>query len=107
MIEIAQRRTLTSKIFQDGNLFHGNFHIGHIHYPSGLSKDGLLSDIDTTLQYNSISKIFGMTKASYDAEIGLYGDVRFHNVSGSLAVTIPNLSKIEGVPYNGSPFGLL
>jgi len=107
LIEIAQRRTLTSKIFQDGNLFHGNFHIGHIHYPSGLSKDGSLSDIDTTLQYNSTSKLFSTTKASYDAEVGLFGDVRFHNVSGSLAVTIPNLSKIEGVPYSGSAFGLL
>ena len=105
MIERLSKRTLTSKTFENGNGFKGQFHIGHIHYPSGLSKNGKLADIDTTLEYNVTSKTWGMTKASYDAEIGIHGDVRFHNGDGSVARTISNLSKIEAKPYAGSEFG--
>ena len=56
-----------------------------------------MQDIDTVAVYNSTSRIYSMTHASYEAEIGLYGDVRFHNVDHSVTFTLDNPAKIEAV----------
>ena len=108
MVELLDKRTLTQKRYAlENGVYRLDAHIGHIHYQDGADKDGAFQDCDTTLEYNNASQTFGMTKASYEAELGLYGDVHFHNVDSQLALTLDNPAKVEGVPYLDSPFGKL
>jgi hypothetical protein len=108
MRELLDKRSFTAKHFElENGLYLMKAHIGHIHYRDGALKDGEFLDIDTVLDYNAKSESFQMTKASYEAEIGLYGDVTFHDVDHSLEFRLPNPNKIEGVPYDGSAFGKL
>ena len=97
--ELLGKRSLTAKHFDIGNgSFNGLCHIGHLHFPDGPLKNGLLKDINTTLRYNAISKVYQMVDASYEAEIGLYGDVRFYNVDHSIEFRLPNPNKVQPVP---------
>lgn len=106
--ELLDKRVLTAKHFELGDgSFLGNFHIGHIHFPTGALKDGTLDDIDTTLNYNAVSKSYQMTSASYEAEVGLYGGVRFHNVDHFIEFRLPNPNKVQATAYSGSEFGRL
>jgi hypothetical protein len=82
-------------------------HIGHIHFRDGALKNGAFRDVNTTLNYNAASKSFVMNEASYEAEIGLYGDVRFYNVDHSLQFQLPNPNRVEAASYDGSAFGRL
>jgi hypothetical protein len=108
MRELVEKRTATAKHFDLGNgICRLEAHIGQIHYRDGASKDGAFQAIDTTLEYYEALRGFGVTQASYEAQIGLYGDVRFFNVDHSLEFRLPNANKIEAQPYAGSEFGRL
>jgi hypothetical protein len=104
--EILAKRTLTQKTFNLGNGSKRlNAHIGHIHYQSGALKNGAMSEIDTTLNYNAKSAKYSMTNASYEAEIGLYGDVHFHNVDSAIEFALANPNRVQAEAYTGSEFG--
>lgn len=106
VVEVLGKRSFTAKHFDLGNgSLLGKMHIGQIHYRDGASKTGAFQDIDTTLTYNPVSKTFAMTKASYEAEIGLYGDVRFHNVDGDMSFVLDNPNRVEARSYSGSEWG--
>jgi hypothetical protein len=115
MTELLQKRSFTAKHFEiDPRIgeygetipqFLMEAHIGHIHHQDGPLKDGAFQDIDTVPEFNSQTGLYSMRKASYEAEIGLYGDVRFHNVDHSLTFQLPNPNRVEGVPFDGSEWG--
>jgi hypothetical protein len=108
MTELLHKRTFTQKHYDMGNnQYRLNAHIGHIHYQDGPVKNGAFHDIDTTLNYNPVSKLYSMTNASYEAEIGLNGRIRFHNVDHSMEFELQNPNKVEAEPYLGSKFGEL
>jgi hypothetical protein len=108
MRELIEKRTATAKHFDlDNGIYRLEAHIGQIHYRDGALKDGAFREIDTTLEYYEASRGFGVTRASYEAQIGLYGDVRFFNVDHSLEFRLPNPNRIEAEPYAGSEFGRL
>ena len=112
--ELIEKRSFTGKHFDTGDrvsetlarLYRHDAYIGHIHYKDGPLKDGSFSDCDTILEYNPVSKLYSMTKASYEAEIGLYGDVRFHNTDSNMSFILDNPAHIEAEAYD-SDFGLL
>lgn len=108
MIELLGKRSHTAKhwLLSEG-VYRMDAHIGHIHYQDGPLKDGAFQDIDTTLNYNAGSESFAMTDASYEAEIGLYGDIRFHNVDHSIAFALDNPNRVQATAYDGSLFGKL
>lgn len=106
MKELLNKRTFTQKQYDLGGADRRmEAHIGHIHYRDGALKNGAFQDCDTTLSYNNGSKLWSMTKASYEAEVGLYGDITFNNVNHSIQFIVDNPSRIEGIPYGGSVFG--
>lgn len=103
-----EKRSATAKQFDLGNGIHRlEAHVGHIHFRDDALKDGSFRDIDTTLEFNPMSQSFQMTKASYEAEIGLYGDVRFFDVDHSLEFRLPNPNRVQARSYGGSAFGLI
>ena len=108
MRELLAKRTFTAKHFEvsPGRCLL-EAHLGHIHFRDGALKDGVFRDIDTTLEFNRASQTFEMIKASYEAQVGLYGEVRFFNVDHSLEFRLPNPNKVQAQPYNGSAFGRL
>jgi hypothetical protein len=106
MRELTEHRTLTAKHFEiePGRFLFRGF-ASHIHFPDGALKNGALRDIDTTLNFNAASKSYQMTSASYEAEIGLLGSVRFHNVDHSIEFRLPNVRSVEAEAYLGSRWG--
>ena len=108
MRELIEKRIATAKHFDLGNgIYRLEAHIGHIHFRDGALKDGAFRDIDTTLEYSEASRGFGVTKASYEAQISLYGDVQFHNVDHSIGFRLPNPNRVEAQAYDDSAFGRL
>ena len=108
MLELVDKRSLTAKHFELGLspenllLFRAICNTGHIHFQDGPLKDGLFRNIDTTPEYNPITKLYSMTQASYEAEIGLYGRIRFHNVDHSIEFQLPNPNRVQAQGYEGS-----
>ena len=112
MIELLDKRSFTAKHFlldepyidpTNGQPIRQSLaecHIGHIHFRDGALKDGDFRDIDTSLNFNPVSKLYTMTSASYEAEIGVFGDIRFHNVDHSIQFTLPNPFKVEAEGYD-------
>ena len=108
MRELLQKRSFTAKHFEiePGKLLL-QAHIGHIHFRDGPLKNGAFRDCDTVPEYNAVAGVFEMTKASYEAQVGLHGEVRYFNVDHSLEFRLPNPNRVEAEQYDGSPFGLV
>lgn len=104
MKELLDKRSFTQKHYLvSPNSYKMEAHIRHIHYRDGALKNGNFQPCDTSLEYNSVSKLWSMTKASYETAVGLYGDITFINVNHSIQFILDNPSKIEGVPYGLEP----
>jgi hypothetical protein len=105
--ELLHKRTYTAKHFLSDRNFLAEFHIGHIHFRDGALKNGEFRDINTELVFNPSSGLYQMTEASYEAEIGLDGSVRFHNVDHSLETRLQNPFSVQPEQYQDSAFGRL